>query len=338
MLKRFTRTALLCLILIIGVFLSNNARAAFINDFIVPRGFTFNRNLVKGTTVSPDVRYLQNILNISTSTRVSEKDAGANGKLTPYFGDKTESALARFQQTFKQDIEFEKAISTTTGANQYVINSKVVDPYTRIVLTKLVTIYNDQLDTYKKVRAATSTLPFSSTTKFKTDEGKTDEKFDVKKGGFEYSPQGLLLKLIGGQDLVDKIYSYSPVGMIEGGGAGGGSGGGAALGSLGGIGGAGGSGASASSGIYNFGGKTVSMVTCTCSLNLLLYVQDVRGATIPLIYQPGATYLYKMYTPTVGVNVLGKYVSGGQCLLIGYPCYTGGSPMGTMIQLGTSAL
>ena len=345
MLNRFTQRLFVCLILIIGLFSVASARAATITDFIVPRGFTFNRNLVKGSTVSPDIYYLQNILNISTSTRVSEKDAGANGKLTSYFGDKTESALTRFQQTFKQDIEFEKAISTTTGSNQYVINSRVVDQYTRIVLNKLVVIYNDQLDTYKKVMIATSTLPFSSTTKFKTDEGKNDKKFDVKKGGFEYSPQGLLLKLLGGQDLVDKIYSYSPVGMIEGGGPGGGGGsgsggsGGAGAASLGGIGGAGGgSSAQSASGVFNFGGKTTSMVQCACSLNILLYVLDARGATLPLMYQPGSTVLYKMYTPTANINVIGQYVSGGTCLLPGSPCTTGGSPIGTMIQLGTSSL
>ncbi len=345
MLKRFTQRLLLCLILIIGLiglFGVVSAQAATITDFIVPRGFTFNRNLSKGTTVSPDVYYLQNILNISTSTRVSEKDIGSNGKLTSYFGDKTESALGRFQKTFYKDIEFEKAISTTTGSNQYVVNPQVVDPYTRIVLNKLVAIYNDQLDTYKKVRIATSTLPFSSTTKFKTDESKTNEKFDPKKGGFQYSPQGLLLMLLGGQELVDKIYSYTPVAMAEGGGSsggGGGSGGGAGLAALGGIGGAGGgSSAQSASGVFNFGGKTTSMVQCACSLNILLYILDVRGTTIPLMYQPGATVLYKMYSPTSGVNVIGQYVSGGVCLLPGTPCTTGGSPMGTMIQLGTSSI
>jgi hypothetical protein len=120
--------------------------------------------------------------------------------------------------------------------------------------------------------------------------------------------------------------------MLGGGGSGGG-GGGAGSFSVG-----GGGGSSAST-ILPFGGLVTSMTTCTCSFNLLLYVKDVRGTVLPLMYQPGATILYKMYTPTSGVNVLGKYTTGGQCLIyVGTSCSTGGTPVGTMIQLGTSAL
>ncbi len=334
MLKRFTQLGLLCLILTLTFFISHKTHAATISDFIVPRGFTFNRDLVKGTTTIPDVYFLQNLLNMSTSTRVSENDSGANGKLTAYYGDKTARAVGRFQSVFRTDIEYEKSISTTPGAQDYKLNPNRVDQYSRAVLNKLVTIYNYQLDAYKRVNQTTSVLPFSSTTKFKTDEEKNEEKFDVKKGGFQYSPNGLLLKLIGGDKLVDQVYSYTPTGMIDGGGLGG------AAGAAAGIGGAAGAGFGASaSGLFNFGGKTVSMTTCSCSFNLLLYVLDPRGATTPLIYQPGATILYKMYTPTVGVNVLGQYTTGGQCLVyVGTGCSSGGTPTGTMIQLGTSSL
>jgi uncharacterized membrane protein YgcG len=329
MLKRFTQLGLLCCF----VFCWGTIHAASINDFIVPRGFTFNKDLYKLTDVIPDVYFLQNLLNMSTSTRVSESGKGANGKLTSYYGDRTESAVGRFQQIFKTDIEYEKSISTTTGALNYKLNAKIVDRYTRAVMNKLVVIYQNQLDQYNSTKNySTTTLPFSSSTTFQTGVKKKDEKFDPEKAGFQYSPQGLLLKLVGGNELVDKVYGYTPSGMLGGGGSGGG-GGGAGSFSVG-----GGGGSSAST-ILPFGGLVTSMTTCTCSFNLLLYVKDVRGTVLPLMYQPGATILYKMYTPTSGVNVLGKYTTGGQCLIyVGTSCSTGGTPVGTMIQLGTSAL
>jgi 2',3'-cyclic-nucleotide 2'-phosphodiesterase (5'-nucleotidase family) len=77
MAQRFTQVLLICLVLV-SIVLSPKkaeAKAATIADFIIPRGFTFNVDLVKGTTTIPDVYFLQNLLNISTSTRVSEIDA-----------------------------------------------------------------------------------------------------------------------------------------------------------------------------------------------------------------------------------------------------------------------
>ncbi|MES2623218.1 MAG: hypothetical protein V4576_02300 [Patescibacteria group bacterium] len=86
-----------------------------------------------------------------------------------------------------------------------------------------------------------------------------------------------------------------------------------------------------------FGGQITSMTICPCSLNILLYVQDVRGYTLPLMYQPGVTLLYSWYRPTSGVWGLGNYVTGGTCLVYsGYTCTPGGYPVGTMSQLGTS--
>ena len=79
------------------------------------------------------------------------------------------------------------------------------------------------------------------------------------------------------------------------------------------------------------------MTPCACSGNILLYVQDVRGWVSPLMYQPGATILYRWYQPRAGVWGLGNYVGGGVCLVYAVTgCVTGGTPIGTMIQLGTS--
>jgi hypothetical protein len=157
-----------------------------------------------------------------------------------------------------------------------------------------------------------------------------------------------MLKLIGGQSLVDKFYKLTPGGVLGGnlpgmGGGSSGSGGGSSSGGMaagglaGALGGGGSSSGGASGGIMSFGGPSTSMVTCTCSANLLIYVKDAKLGVLPLIYQPGATILYKMYRPTSGVNMLGRYVTGGQCLIyVGTGCSSGGTPMGTMVQLGTS--
>jgi hypothetical protein len=89
--------------------------------------------------------------------------------------------------------------------------------------------------------------------------------------------------------------------------------------------------------IQNFGGQIVYMIPCVCSLNLLLYVRDVRYGILPLVYQPGLTFLYKMYQPRPSVNSLGSYTPGtGVCLV-----YSGNScesipALGLMLRLGTS--
>ena len=88
--------------------------------------------------------------------------------------------------------------------------------------------------------------------------------------------------------------------------------------------------------ILAFGGAIVGMVPCTCSGNILLYVLDARKVMLPLVYQPGVTFLYKWYQPRAGVWGLGNFVPGGVCLV---NTKTGCVPkiaVGTMIQLGTS--
>lgn len=333
--KRFTHKVLICLILILTVFFNQNINAATIADFIVPANFTFKNDLIKNRTVFPDIMFLQNILNMSTSTRVAEKGPGSNGILTSYYGEKTEDAVGRFQEIFKADIEYEKSI-LGNSASQAIDNDRV-DVYTRTVLNKLILIYSNQRYMFKNgvvfltpnsisTSSATTTLPFSTTTVFQTGANDNQQKDTPEKTLFKYSPNGMLLKVIGGNSLVDKVYSYTPSGMLGGGGGGGGAPGSFSVGG-------------SSAAITPFGGFVTAMTYCTCSFNILLYVKDPRGPVLPLIYQPGATILYKMYTPMTGVNVLGRYTSGGQCLVYaGSGCATGGVPLGTMIQLGTSAL
>ena len=328
--QRFTQTSLLCLILIFGLFWGQVAQAVSVTDLIVPRGFAFKTDILRRTIVSPDTLFLQNLLNMSTSTRVAEGGKGSNNDLTGFYGDKTQSAVGRFQTVFKDDIQFEKSISTSSNRFSYVVNAGKVDEFTRGVLNKLLTVYGDDVLQFNN---GTSTIAFSTSTTAQNNilEYRNDQT------SFTYSANGLLAKIINDNDSDKRVFvhksSSSNTGTII-----------AATAAVAAIALAASAGSSvassnASKGVYNVGGPISNITPCTCSANFLLYITDVRGMVIPVMYQPGVTLLYKMYTPMVGVNTLGQYVSGGTCLIyVGTGCSSGGTPIGTLIQLGTSAL
>jgi hypothetical protein len=371
--QRFTHKVLIWLGVFLCVFLSsvpNKSVAATIADFKVPEDFRFTRDISFGTTARPDVSYVQNILNMSTSTRVAISGAGSLKTPSNYYGIKTRDALARFQSIFAVDIEYEKSISTSTATSTTAVSSSTLDVFTRSVLNKLIIIYSGDRERYQEyVRTGTTTPtkeevvpeevpppePAPSSSGFNNNTNNSNNSssngikpphqviYEGKKFLFTYSPQGQILKAIGGQQLVDKVFSYTPAGQIgQLTGSGSSGSGGAALGiagvaGLGALGLGGGAAAEKTVAPLNFGGVSTAMVTCTCSSNLLIYVQDVRGPLLPLIYQPGVTILYRWYQPRSGVNMLGNYVGGGTCLVYAVTgCVTGGTPVGTMTQLGTS--
>ncbi len=326
--QRFTQTRLLCLMLISGLFWGQVAQAVSITDLIVPRGFTFKTDLIRRTTTPFETMFLQNMLNMSTSTRVAENGKGSNAALTGFYGDKTQNAVGRFQTVFKDDIRFEKEISTSSAPFSYNVNSAKVDMFTRGVLNKLLIIYSDDLLQYNK---GTSTIYFSTSTTAQNNI--LEYKNEIT--SFKYSANGLLAKIINDDDSDTRVFvhksSSSNTGLII-----------AATAAVAVIAAAAVSSAAssnASKGVYNVGGPISSITSCLCSLNFLLYISDVRGSTIPVMYQPGVTLLYRMYTPMVGANTIGQYVSGGTCqVYAGTSCVSGGSPVGTLIQLGTSSI
>jgi hypothetical protein len=175
-----------------------------------------------------------------------------------------------------------------------------------------------------------------------------------------YSPQGTLIRLIGGEELFNTVYSFSPSGMLLGGGSSSGSGdsessGGSSAGGLGALfGGGGGSssgggstGGSSSSGGGNvdfFGGSITQVTYCTCSGGILLAIQDkVTNGTKQLFFQYGLSTLHANYNIyTTNVNVIGGfYQSGGSCqIYAGTSCTTEGSYQGiidTIRGVGTSS-
>ena len=90
-----------------------NAATFGLND--IPGDFKFNRTLKQGDTVTPDVSYLQFILNQSASTQVAETGGGSLTGLTNFFGSKTHSAVTRFQEKYRDEILTPANITNPTG-------------------------------------------------------------------------------------------------------------------------------------------------------------------------------------------------------------------------------
>lgn len=457
----------------------------FVSAFTFSNDFYFSKDLKIGDT-DHEVQWLQEFLNNDPGTLVADQGFGSVGNETDYFGSKTEDAVKRFQEKYRDDILVPAGLALPTGYfgpgsrskandlldlirsdeqtsdndNGFEIDdehvvfteesfaqskldntrptiNKVTPTHptsarTKIVITgtyftptnnvvygsigeirniassdgKTIEITLSEFSAYKEARQyysgeteiyfgivndyglstelglirfnfpiqshqnqiiATSSASSSqntsapennsensnvSSTKKKAENTEEDKGFipdigAMNKSLFAITPKGTLIKLIGGEELFDSIYPYTPGGMLFGGGAGG-SGGGGIFGGGGGTG-SGGSGSSGGSstgggssggGIQNFGGRVTNITYCTCSVSILLDIQDVRGGTKSLLYTPGATTLYNYYNIySSGQNVAGLYTSGGGTCQVysGNSCQSQGNPQGTMTKVGTSA-
>lgn len=138
-----------------------------------------------------------------------------------------------------------------------------------------------------------------------------------------FSPDGAIIKLIGGEETFDTMYGYSPSGVILGGGISG-----AMSGGAGGGGGAGGAGGGAS--VDNFGGEVTNITECTCSGGRLVTIRDVRGDTKDLFYGYGRSTLHEEYNLSTSVNVVGGYTQSGTTCEVynGESCDTQGTAIG----------
>lgn len=99
--------------------------------------------------------------------------------------------------------------------------------------------------------------------------------------------------------------------------------------------------AQTSGGEIPYGGQRVYTMTCTCSGNLLVYIYDYRTKSIlSLIYQEGASVLYRNFNIYGATYLLGTYSSGGgSCqIYVGEDCVTLNSSgqMGSQPGTGTS--
>ncbi|MEN9405288.1 MAG: hypothetical protein RLY47_247 [Candidatus Parcubacteria bacterium] len=84
---------------------------------IVPfsaHGYTFSRDLKLGDS-GEDVRALQMSLNANTQTRVAASGVGSPGQETNFFGEKTQSAVIRYQNLHADDILRPIGLAVGTG-------------------------------------------------------------------------------------------------------------------------------------------------------------------------------------------------------------------------------
>lgn len=93
----------------------------------IPANFKFNVNLRYGQT-SPDVKYLQIILNSDPDTKVASSGAGSPGKESSYFGRLTYNAAVKFQRKYANHISQGKQLTSSAG---------LVGPATRAQLNAL---------------------------------------------------------------------------------------------------------------------------------------------------------------------------------------------------------
>lgn len=82
---------------------------------LIPYGFTFEKDIRFGETVTPDVSYLQYLLNQNPETKVADTGPGSNTELTNYFGPKTRDALIRFQNLYASEILTPAGLTKGTG-------------------------------------------------------------------------------------------------------------------------------------------------------------------------------------------------------------------------------
>ena len=111
--------------------------------------------------------------------------------------------------------------------------------------------------------------------------------------------------------------------------------GGGSSGAIGGISGAGG--LAGGGAVVDFGGTVKKNIRCTCSTSNMMTIQDTSGQQIDLLFTPGVSQATAgANTNGTGQQALGKYTTGGQCMMTGDPCQSQGQPKGTIKTIGTS--
>lgn len=86
-----------------------------------------------------------------------------------------------------------------------------------------------------------------------------------------------------------------------------------------------------------FGGRIVSNIDCSCSFGQQITITGYPATfSGTYLYVPGETQVKGKGNVISGKFILGKYSSGGECLLIGEPCYSIPITKGTMSVIGTN--
>lgn len=329
----------------------------------LPQDFTFNKNLKRGTTVTPDVQNLKWILNSDTRTALTDNPNMTLNELTSAFGPITESAVKRFQTVYRSEILDPQGIKNATGVvgtgtrqklNSLLAKSRVLSGNVNNTSANNTNNYNTyynstyynsnksanynyvdfsnienfiNLRSFSQAHATTSSSSISISTTTSTSSTSTNS------GTILYTPtQATTANTLTTTNNLNSIGNNdsSPEGLetlaILGGAA--------LLGVA-----ANATGKTVASNasqiaLGQFGGRIIMNTPCPCSANYMITLFDLSlKAPISVVFQPGVSSLKMNYNPTVGENVLGGYVRGtGVCLIyVG----TGCSPSPTGVPLGT---
>ena len=108
----------------------------FVIVLILPM-HAYARNFLRTLKVGDygeDVRFVQQILNLSTSTQVTTSGLGSPGYETSYFGPATKNAIMRFQTLYAADILTPAGLVSPTGfAGMFTLKkiNQLADAYTK---------------------------------------------------------------------------------------------------------------------------------------------------------------------------------------------------------------
>jgi hypothetical protein len=320
----------------------------------LPQNFTFNKNLKKGTPVTPDVQNLKWILNSDTRTALTDNPNMTLTELTSAYGPLTESAVKRFQTVYKSEILDPQGIKSATGIvgkgtrqklNWLLSHSRVFYTEANNALANSANNYNNSNysnSNYANNNYSTNFIDFSNIENFINNSGFV-QTYATTTGS--YSTNGTTSTSTGtalytsaqittnGTTNTGSSISSSDDSSSGGLGILAIVGGAALLGSA--AGNAGGTAASNASqaALGQFGGKITMNMVCPCSANYMITLNDLSTKMpLSIMFQPGVSSLKMNYNPTIGESVLGGYIRGAAtCMVyVGTGCSSYGNPSGTI--------
>lgn len=272
----------------------------------------FQRSLRLGSS-GEDVRELQKLLNTDPITRIVEAGPGSPGQETAYFGALTHAAVVRFQEKYRNSVLAPNGLSFGTG---------FVGPSTIAALSEIKAITEGATEpiapTTPAAQVSASTNPnlvglerfLSAIDTASAKQGLSSEKIATIKGQIMKdvaTTTDMWAKFTGIAEENSKNVKASDVGLNAPAGA---------LGwVLGALDGAFGAKKAEAQGTTPFGGRLLYPFYCTCSFNWLITLTPLPPTYVVLLSYYSFSQAYLSYNLPRTTSLLGRYTSGGQCLV-----------------------
>jgi hypothetical protein len=309
----------------------------------LPQNFTFDKNLKRGTPVSPDVQYLKWILNSDTRTALTDNPNMTLTELTSAFGPITESAVKRFQTVYKSEILDPQGITSATGVvgkgTRQKLNSLLSKSRVFINNTNNTNTSVNNTNYYNNSNYNTNTnryVDFSNIENFinggrfiQTQTNSTSSQWSTSTGTSTNSgtssqstrSTSTASTTSGGNTVKDDEDSAAGSAAIIAG---------AIL-----VGMAADSAAekAVNTMFAHFGGTITMNMPCPCSANYMITLSDISTKMpLSIMFQPGVSSIKMNYNPTMGETVMGGYIKGAAtCMVyVGSGCSSYGNPSGTI--------